>query len=434
MFIQSFLLRYAKSKPNGKLLVNSTKNGPYVRRMIHEPGDLNGTPHVAESTHEQTDDELTDKEEIWLRVEQMMRGSTIGAQEKMAKLFNEWEKFKSTDGESIKSYYHRFSKLMNDFSREKHFPEKIASNLKFLNNLQPEWKRYVTTVHQTKDLKPDWVQCRADYRESEWDNAVQNAGNQVGIADQNANENGNGNVVAARAKGTGNGNPAAAGDIDEIKEVNAICILMANLQQVSKSGTQTDKAPVYDSDGSAEVHYYENCYDNEIFNMFTQEEQYTELFEPITDPYPVQQNNSNVIPMESSMEHNEGTIEQHPAIVEETHAYFESLYNNLVTEVEKVNTVNRKMKETNTDLTTELDEIAPIVHQVETRVQNFKNHFLKEAAKFVRNFKSLAKEADESLDKITVLEKENELLLRAVVNQDIMSIVQRPSVVETSDL
>ncbi|GJZ35161.1 hypothetical protein Tco_0580978 [Tanacetum coccineum] len=74
------------------------------------------------------------------------------AQSFQAKLFNEWEKFKSTEGESIESYYHRFSKVMNDFFREKHFPEKIASNLKFLNNLQPEWNRSVTTVHQTKDL------------------------------------------------------------------------------------------------------------------------------------------------------------------------------------------------------------------------------------------------------------------------------------------
>ncbi|GKD88820.1 hypothetical protein Tco_1364327 [Tanacetum coccineum] len=153
----SFLC-YAKSKPNGKLLVNSIKNGPYVRRMIYEPGDPNSVPPVAESTHEQTDDELTEKEvkqmeaeaihiilmglpkdiyavvdscettkEIWLRAKQMMRGSTIGAQEKKAKLFNEWEMFRSTK-------------------------EKIASNLKFLNNLHTEWKRYVTTVHQTKDL------------------------------------------------------------------------------------------------------------------------------------------------------------------------------------------------------------------------------------------------------------------------------------------
>nr|GEX53794.1 hypothetical protein [Tanacetum cinerariifolium] len=41
---------------------------------------------------------------------------------------------------------------MNDLKRNKHFSEKIASNLKFLNNLQPEWSRHVTIVHQTKDL------------------------------------------------------------------------------------------------------------------------------------------------------------------------------------------------------------------------------------------------------------------------------------------
>nr|GFC51720.1 hypothetical protein [Tanacetum cinerariifolium] len=50
------------------------------------------------------------------------------------------------------SYYHRFLKLMNDLKRKKHFPEKIASNLKFLNNLQLEWSRHVTIIHQTKDL------------------------------------------------------------------------------------------------------------------------------------------------------------------------------------------------------------------------------------------------------------------------------------------
>nr|GEY62524.1 hypothetical protein [Tanacetum cinerariifolium] len=38
----------------------------------------------------------------------------------------------------------------------------------------------------------------------------------------------------------------------DIEEVNANCILMANLQQASSSCTQTDSTPVYDTDGSAE--------------------------------------------------------------------------------------------------------------------------------------------------------------------------------------
>nr|GEU90537.1 hypothetical protein [Tanacetum cinerariifolium] len=181
----SRLLRYDKSRPNGKLIHNSIINGPYIRRMIPEPGDPNHEVPLNETFHVQTDDELTEKElkqikandqaiqtillglpediyavvdscetarEIWLRVQQMMKGSDIGIQEKKAKLFNEWKRFTSNDRESIESYYHRFLKLMNDLKRTKHFPEKIASNLKFLNNLQPEWSRHVTIVHQTKDL------------------------------------------------------------------------------------------------------------------------------------------------------------------------------------------------------------------------------------------------------------------------------------------
>ncbi|GJT53023.1 putative reverse transcriptase domain-containing protein [Tanacetum coccineum] len=215
------------------------------------------------------------------------RGSDIGIQEKKAKLFNEWEMFTSTDGESIESYYHCFSKLMNDFKRNKYFVEKIASNLKFLNNFQPEWSRHVTI----------------------------NVGNQnglivvPGIANQNLN--GNGNVVTARAEGNAN-------------------------------------------DGSVKVQHNDNCYNNYIFNMFTQEKQHTELLEPIPEPHQVPQNDSNVISEVSSVEQGGGTVEQHPATVEETRAYFESLYNNLAIEVEKVNTVNRKLRETNADLTIEL--------------------------------------------------------------------------------
>nr|GEV19231.1 hypothetical protein [Tanacetum cinerariifolium] len=80
------------------------------------------------------------------------------------------------------------------------------------------------------------------------------------IANGNRNLNGNGNLVAVRAEGNAVGHNgyqircynckglgiqlqaeefdlmAAAADLDEIKEVNANCILMANLQQASTSG------------------------------------------------------------------------------------------------------------------------------------------------------------------------------------------------------
>ncbi|GJT88024.1 hypothetical protein Tco_1069741 [Tanacetum coccineum] len=201
---------------------------------------------------------------------------------------------------------------------------------------------------------------------------VQNVGNQNGLSvvSEIANQHGDGNVVTAPAEGNGNGINAglsqkhmqiaqrkkagiqltseefdfiaAVGACKETKRANVNCTLENNLQQASSSGTQSDKALVYDLDGSAEVHHSENCYNNEIFIMFTQEKQYTELLEPILEPHQVHQNDSNVISVIFSMKQSRGTVEQHPTTVEETRAYFESLYNNLATEVEKVNLVNRK--------------------------------------------------------------------------------------------
>nr|GFB96532.1 hypothetical protein [Tanacetum cinerariifolium] len=80
------------------------------------------------------------------------------------------------------------------------------------------------------------------------------------------------------------------------------------------------------------------------------------------------------------------------------------------------------------------EEIFPIVNQVDAKLQNFEIQFLKEAAKFVGDFKSLANEVDASLAKHKALELEIEHLLKAVVSQDIMIIVQNELVVDTSNL
>ncbi|GKD87541.1 hypothetical protein Tco_1358695 [Tanacetum coccineum] len=290
---------------------------------------------------------------------------------------------------------------------------------------------------------------------------------------------------------------------EEIERVNANYTLEDNLQQASTSGTQTDNALVYDSDESAE--------------------QYTELLEPIPELHKVQQNDSNVISVVFSVEQSRETVEQQPENVEETRALYDSLYNNLAIEVEKVNLVNRKLRETNADLTTKLaryknqekcfkisqekydklercyqksiyqeqcltkkinalhlssakqittlneeivnlnnqlskekstvsflqeerkklkndfktreDELLDKQIQLDNKIKELDNILVKtEAAKFVRDFQSLAKEADESLAKHKALELEIERLLRAVVSQDIMSIVQNNSVVNTSNL
>nr|GEY98873.1 hypothetical protein [Tanacetum cinerariifolium] len=52
--------RYARSRPNGKMIVDSIKNGPYVRRMIATQGEPDLHVPVPKSLHEQTDEELTE--------------------------------------------------------------------------------------------------------------------------------------------------------------------------------------------------------------------------------------------------------------------------------------------------------------------------------------------------------------------------------------
>ncbi|GJS80466.1 hypothetical protein Tco_0730347 [Tanacetum coccineum] len=115
----SRLLRYAKSRPNGKLIYNSIMNDDELTDkelkqveaddqaiqtiLLGLPGEIYAAADSCETA-----------QEIWLRVPQMMKGSDIRIQEKKAKLFNEWEMFTSTDGESIESYYHRFSKVKTD--------------------------------------------------------------------------------------------------------------------------------------------------------------------------------------------------------------------------------------------------------------------------------------------------------------------------------
>ncbi|GJY45920.1 hypothetical protein Tco_0434983 [Tanacetum coccineum] len=312
-----------------------------------------------------------------------MKGSDIGIHEKKSKLFNEWERFTSTDGESIESYYHHFSKLMNDFKRNKHFPEKIASNLKFLNNLQPEWSRHVTIVHQTKDLHTtDYTQLYdvLKYNQKEMvrgnggnqfrQYAGQNVGNQVvqnavqnpgvqNVRNQNgvivvpgiANQNGNGNVVAARAESNVNGNNVRPRRRDASYLQTQLLIV-----QKEEAGIQLQAEEFDLMAAAADLDEIVICnkHQHRIFNMFTQEEQYTELLEPILEPHQVPQNDSNVISEVSSVEQGGGIVEQHSANVEEIRVYHESLFHNLAVKVEKVNLVNRKMKEKNAELTTEL--------------------------------------------------------------------------------
>nr|GEW59768.1 hypothetical protein [Tanacetum cinerariifolium] len=480
--------------------------------------------------------------EIWERVRQMMKGSDIGEQEKKAKLFDEWEKFTSTDGESIESYYHRFMQLMNDLKRNKHFPENIASNLKFLNNLQPEWKRHVTIVRQTKNLyETDFTQIydflkmnqeevnelRAERLAKYHDplalmahsqdsfnfpithkdqssssthpqqsfpiiNKIQGAQNAGVQSDKNqnglvfvpgiANQSGTGNVVTARVEGTGNGNQAkcyncrglgiqlqaeefdfmaAAGDLDKIEErsncsdhapkpdsfyhpnqkmalgyPNPSYLKKAQLKQQSLYNgnlllEEHDPPAVYDSEETLELaqesHEKIRLLKKEIKPAnYAKINHLSGVFVPQTTKYKEElflSNVSNVVTASKmiSIPNEDLSDDTTPSVARK---FLNEVKSSLVT-LQRVVKQKMNLKVHNWSSSAHKEvyriishEIAPIINQVDARVQNFEIQFLQEVAKFVRDFKSLAKEADESLDEQKSLELEIERLLKASISYD----------------
>nr|GEV64292.1 hypothetical protein [Tanacetum cinerariifolium] len=451
------------------MIVDSIENGPCVRRMISTLGVPYLPVPVPESFHEQTEEELTHNDIKRMDTDdQAIQTILLGLLEDVYAAIDSCE-------------------IANEI-----WEQNIASNLKFLNNFQHEWKRHVTIVRQTKNLHEadfnqiyDFLKMNQDvvnelrakriakshdplaliaYSQNSFNfpathkdqlsssthsqqsfpinnkynpqpslnqnfmqppmtslkdvndptkamNAililfakafqltaptnnnqrtssnlhncqiaqpdssylkrcseagVQNGGNQneLVVVPGIANQNGTGNVVDAKVEGTGNGNQArcynykglgfqlqaeefdfmaTAGDLDKIEEVNSNCILMANLQHASTSGTQLDKALVYDTGGSGEVQLNDNCYDNEIFNMFTLEEHYTDLLEPIPKPQLVPQNDNHVTSVAPSMVQSGGTIDTSFAPNEETRAHQETVYRNLVDKVSHVNMAHAKL-------------------------------------------------------------------------------------------
>ncbi|GJR62866.1 hypothetical protein Tco_1505028 [Tanacetum coccineum] len=73
-------------------------------------------------------------------------------QECESKLYVKFDRFISEPGESIHSYYLRYSKLINDMNMIKISMSNMQINMKFVNHLQPEYSRFVSTAKQARNL------------------------------------------------------------------------------------------------------------------------------------------------------------------------------------------------------------------------------------------------------------------------------------------
>ncbi|GJZ59697.1 retrovirus-related pol polyprotein from transposon TNT 1-94 [Tanacetum coccineum] len=87
---------------------------------------------------------------IWDNVKMLLAGFELTKEDRESQLYDEFERFKMLPGENINEYYVRFHKLVNDMRNIRMTMPNIQLNSKFVNNMSPEWDRFVTTVKLNK--------------------------------------------------------------------------------------------------------------------------------------------------------------------------------------------------------------------------------------------------------------------------------------------
>nr|GEU53934.1 hypothetical protein [Tanacetum cinerariifolium] len=94
-----------------------------------------------------------DAKDIWDNVKMLLEGSELTKEDRESQLYNDFEHFRLYKGESIHDYYVRFTKLINDMRNIKMTMSRLQLNSKFVNNMLPEWGRFVMAVKLNRGLR-----------------------------------------------------------------------------------------------------------------------------------------------------------------------------------------------------------------------------------------------------------------------------------------
>ncbi|GJY63177.1 hypothetical protein Tco_0464637 [Tanacetum coccineum] len=95
----------------------------------------------------------TEAKDIWDHVKMLLEGSELTKEDQESQLYNDFKHFCQNKGETIHDYYVRFAKFINDIRNIKMTMSRMQLNSKFVNNMLPEWGRFVTVVKLNRDLR-----------------------------------------------------------------------------------------------------------------------------------------------------------------------------------------------------------------------------------------------------------------------------------------
>ncbi|GJS53774.1 hypothetical protein Tco_0627136 [Tanacetum coccineum] len=426
---------YANTTPENRRLIDAEA----IHMILNEIGDdIYSTMDACFTTRE-----------MWLAIERLQQRESINKQDVNIKLFWEFGKFTSRDGESVESYYSRFYKMMNEMVRNKLKADTMQVNVQFLQQLQPEWSRIkkvdtssrsgndrntgqfgnqrtatVASVLGLEKLKPKWAKDY-EYHKEKMRLCKQESKGMSLSAEQDE----------------------WLHDIDDEpdeQELEVHYMYMANIQEV----LTIDFGPTYNAE------LLEKVQSDIDYNVFATDRQHSEQPESINDTYVVEMVDSNVTPDSSDICDNEGMTDQNDEEPEDERVLLASLIANFKLDVDENKKPQKKLKKTNMSLTQELEKskqdleiskqdleiskqdllIAKKAQKEKPCLYNVKYDKNDLANLFALEFDETIRLAEESRSKIlvdelqsdkTMLSKEYDILLQECVSKDIMCAIIR---------
>nr|GEY00601.1 retrovirus-related Pol polyprotein from transposon TNT 1-94 [Tanacetum cinerariifolium] len=178
---------YCRGKENGVNILKSIDEGPYQMGTVRETlaESTEGAPQFgpersrvySDLTPEEKDqyntgirainillqglpkdiytliNHYTNAKDIWDNVKMLLEGSELTKEDRESQLYDDFEHFRQHKGESIHDYCVRFAKLINDIRNIKMKMSRLQLNSMFVNNMLPEWGRFVNAVKLNRGLR-----------------------------------------------------------------------------------------------------------------------------------------------------------------------------------------------------------------------------------------------------------------------------------------
>ncbi|GKA87902.1 retrovirus-related pol polyprotein from transposon TNT 1-94, partial [Tanacetum coccineum] len=141
---------YMQNREHGRMILELVEHGPLIWPTVEENGVIRIKKYAELSAAEKIQADCDIKATNIIL--QGLPADIYSLQERECKLYDAFDKFTHIKGESLHTYYLRFTQLINDMNIYKMNMEQFQVNTKFLNILPPKWSKFVTDVKLVKDL------------------------------------------------------------------------------------------------------------------------------------------------------------------------------------------------------------------------------------------------------------------------------------------